>query len=616
MAPVPKRKLADPDYLEDDYSGFSEINGTHPFKEKVAGGFVDYAVRKRKNARVVFFNFDLAKEMGLIPKNHPETLNRALTQKLIDTFSLQIINEYDLINHVKIPKNEIKPNMYMATRYLQLQHPDRMGLTSGDGRSIWNGYFKHNGTTWDVSSCGTGATCLSPATAINKKFFRTGDPLVAYGCGYTDIEDGIANAIFSEVLHRNGLKTERTLLVLGYPRGLSINVRAAKNLLRPSHFFNHLRQENYTRLRGAVDSFITRQVNNKTFSAKECLGKNRYKYLLDQTATTFAEICAQFESEYIFCWLDWDGDNILADGGIIDYGSIRQFGLFHHEYRYDDVERWSTTITEQKKKARQIVQTFAQLCDYLETGKKKPLRKFARANILKKFDQRFTNKRRELLLKRVGFLDQDVKNLLESAPTLVKNFEKIFSYFERATSTSGPVALEDGITCNAIYSMRDILRELPKSYLGSFEAVSHNDFIRMMISSYATKKDHKKSKKRTRQSQQFQKLYMTMISEAARLANKKPIDVLSIVADRSGTINRFARITGDAIIRIGASLLRHMPELNAEDFHSLVREFVEQQVLQPKARQGATPPTPNLPKTSQKIIGSMLRIVKTHREGL
>ena len=79
------------------------------------------------------------------------------------------------------------------------------------------------------------------------------------------------------------------------------------------------------------------------------------------------------------CWMVWDGDKILSDGGIINYGSLRQFGLFHHEYRYDDAERMSTTITEQKNKAKYIVQAFAQLTDYLQQGVKRPIKAFAQA---------------------------------------------------------------------------------------------------------------------------------------------------------------------------------------------------------------------------------------------
>jgi len=125
---------------------------------------------------------------------------------------------------------------YMATRYLQLQHPGRLGMTSGDGRSIWNGRIRHRGTTWDVSSCGTGVTRLCPATAETQLFFPTGNARTDYGCGTAALAEGINAALMSEVFHRNGIATERVLAVLALPSGLAINVRAAPRLLASNTF--------------------------------------------------------------------------------------------------------------------------------------------------------------------------------------------------------------------------------------------------------------------------------------------------------------------------------------------------------------------------------------------
>ena len=106
----------------------------------------------------------------------------------------------------------------MATRYLQLQHPDKRGKTSGDGRGIWNGEFRGRGGTWDVSSSGTGATCLSPAAAQTGKFFKTGDRAVGYGNGYNTLDEGLSAALMSEIFHRNGIPTERTLVIISFER--------------------------------------------------------------------------------------------------------------------------------------------------------------------------------------------------------------------------------------------------------------------------------------------------------------------------------------------------------------------------------------------------------------
>ena len=53
--------------------------------------------------------------------------------------------------------------------------------------------------------------------------------------------------------------------------------------------------------------------------------------------------------------------------------------------------------------------------------------------------------------------------LLEQKSRLVKDFNKVFSYFERAKSSEGLVKVSDGVSWNAIFCMRDILRELPES---------------------------------------------------------------------------------------------------------------------------------------------------------
>ena len=122
------------------YEKFQEVDGTHPWRNVSPDGYVDYRARYRPHGRVVYFNFPLAKEMGLIPADHPSSINKQLEQVILDTFSLQIINEYDLERGKKYPPETIKPNAFMATRYLQTQHRNKQGKTSGDGRSIWNGY--------------------------------------------------------------------------------------------------------------------------------------------------------------------------------------------------------------------------------------------------------------------------------------------------------------------------------------------------------------------------------------------------------------------------------------------------------------------------------------------
>ncbi|MDH5218540.1 MAG: hypothetical protein OEX19_12640, partial [Gammaproteobacteria bacterium] len=228
MSQIKANRLARSSGKDNIYPKFRQINGDHPLKHAVPNSYVGYSARLRKGGEVYYFNFELAREMGLIPKSHDDKLTPKLKKSILDTFSIQIINEHDILNNTKIDPNTILPNQYMATRYLQLQHPNKTGLTSGDGRSLWNGYVKGPTATWDVSSCGTGATRLSPATAIEKTFYKTGDKNVSYGCGLAQTAEGFAAALMSDILYKNGLPTERTLAVIRYPDSTSINIRASK----------------------------------------------------------------------------------------------------------------------------------------------------------------------------------------------------------------------------------------------------------------------------------------------------------------------------------------------------------------------------------------------------
>jgi len=78
-------------------------------------------------------------------------------------------------------------------------------------------------------------------------------------------------------------------------------------------------------------------------------GDEKYSKALEYLARTYARLAAVLEEEYIFNWLAWDGDNMLADGGILDYGSIRQFAARHNKYRYEDVDRASRLVLASRK---------------------------------------------------------------------------------------------------------------------------------------------------------------------------------------------------------------------------------------------------------------------------
>jgi uncharacterized protein YdiU (UPF0061 family) len=599
------------------YGRFRLINGNHDFQKAVTNGAVEYAVRLRQGGKLAYFNYDLAKEMGLISGDHPKKMNHTLAQTVLDTFGIQIINEYDVMKNTPIPQKYMKPNKYMATRYLQSQHPDRTGRTSGDGRSLWNGQISFRGTTWDVSSCGTGATCLSPATAIHKKFFKTGDPFVNYGCGYSELDDGIAAALLSEIFYRNGIATERTLAVIEYPKGFSINVRTGTNLLRPSHLFRYLKQGDLEGLRTAVDYFIDRQVSNGHWP-KQLSRKKSYAYLAEYIARRFAQVTARFESDYLFVWLDWDGDNILMDGGIIDYGSVRQFGLYHHEYRFDDTDRWSTTIPEQKRMARYIVQTIIQMSDFLLRGKKKPIRNFARHTLLTVFDQEFEQQLSRHLLYKIGFNESHRECLLKEHQDLIKKFKRVFSYFEKAKSHRGPHKVLDGRTWDAIYCMRDVLRELPVHLFEQEAFMTPEVFMDTMASSYANKRDRTLHQAKIRKIQEFQKRYLALVRQTAKAFKHTERKILLELGMRASIINQYDRVTGNSILEVTAKMLRERKRLSFDEMQKVIQDFIHYQKLQPDPNKRNNLKNLNLveERRSQQVMHKIIGLVREHRESL
>jgi len=608
------------------YKHFSRIDGSHPLREAVPDGYIDYAARRHHGGSVFYFNFPLAREMGLLASRHPDEMNATLQRTLLDTFSIQIINEFDIEQGLKIPARDRLPGMYMATRYLQMQHPGKQGATSGDGRGLWNGYFKGRRGTWDISSCGTGTTALSPAVANEGRFVQTGDDNVSYGNGRADLSDGVCAALMSEVYHNTGIATERTLVIIAYPDGTAINVRATRNLLRPAHFFMHIKQNNLPALEGLIEYYIDRQVQNGLWPRIKGR-ESRYRYFLDSVSRDFARMAARFESDYIFCWLDWDGDNILMNGGIIDYGSLRQFGLFHHKYRYDDVERMSTTITEQKNKARYIVQTFAQIVDALLKGYKSNIKCYSHHQWLALFDSFFVESREEAFLYRLGlapnFLDKARRS--RSVASSLKRFRRSYDYFERAKSKKGVYQVNDGISWDAIFCMRDVMREMPAMMLSEKGRMEAEDFIAIIRSRYAGDDDVLLTPYRRRCIRNFQRDYRGLLTAIAAVTGQSLPGLLRSVQRRSAIINRYDRITGDAIIHVAEQLIKASHSLSKHQVLHLFNEFVMAQTLAPEyqaairrkfgrkiiLKQG------NRARTGSSYLYQQMRqTVVDHREGL
>ncbi len=556
------------------YSGFEQLDGSHPWMDVIPDGYVPYRVRELQYGEIAYFNFTLAKEMGLIPSDHPQSMTEDLRAKLLQTFSLQIINEYDELTKRRIDPKTIKPKKYMASRYLQLQHSNKKGKTSGDGRGIWNGVVENRGQVWDVSSRGTGVTCLAPGAVEANRPLRTGSANFGYGCGQAEIDELYGAAILAEMMHLQGIQTERVLCVIDLGRGYGIGVRAAPNLLRPAHLFLYLKQNRFEDLKKGIDYFIDRQNRNGEWKNR-VRGPSKYDNLAAEICRSFAEFTAKLDIDYIFAGLDWDGDNVLANAGIIDYGSVRQFGLRHDQYRYDDVERFSTNLNEQRLKARLLVQVFVQICDYLKTGQKKPLKSFAKHPIVGQFNQHFAHFRAHRLLYRMGFNQGQRENIMK-VPGLFEQFDKEFSYFEKAKISGEIEKVADGVNHPALFNLRAILKVLPEFYLkNGFESqMSESEFYKSLLSSFAHQKDTRQRPKHSRHIVNFQKLYKQLLVAGA--GTQTVSQILRSFSQRAQILNREDRITGNALIQIVGEIINQVKKGMS---HSQVQALIDQLVF-------------------------------------
>ena len=566
------------------YEKFKEVDGTHPWRNVSPDGYVDYRARYRPQGRVVYFNFPLAKEMGLITADQPHSVDKELEQAILDTFSLQIINEYDLEQGKKYPPETIKPNPFMATRYLQTQHRNKQGKTSGDGRSIWNGYIKSANLIFDISSRGTGATILSPGAQEAKTALPTGDFTRGYSSGLAELDEMLGSAVMSEIFYRQGIPTERCLTVIAYPDGTAIGVRTAPNLVRPAHLFRYLKQGRHEELKASVDYFIDREVDNGVWEMPDD-PKLRYTTALDYFARSYAKFAAVLEEEYIFNWLSWDGDNMLASGAVLDYGSIRQFAAKHDKYRFLDVDRYSASLAEQRRWARTLVQVFAQAMDFIETGVKKRLEKFKDAKCLATFDKAFASERDRRMLWRIGFTPEQSCHLMHNAQQEIRDFDRSLSYFEDRKVSKGIQKLPDGFTHNPVFLIRNLLRHLPAYY--AVQSITRADdesaympdeiFLRTMAASYVGRKDLQLTPARATQVKNFQACYLRLV---AALGGPMEL-VLKSLQERSAVINHRHRITGDAVTWIIEEVIAMKGKIKIDGLQEAIDAFIDSQVLIP-----------------------------------
>src|SRR4029079_14643868 len=410
------------------------------------------------------------------------------------------------------------------------------------------------------------------------------DTTYGYSSGLAELDEMLGSAVMSEIFYRQGIPTERCLAVIGFPDTSAIGVRTAPNLIRPAHMFRYLKQGRLEELKASVDYFIDREVENGFWEIPKDV-KERYTKALDYFARSYAKLAALLEEEYIFNWLSWDGDNMLASGAILDYGSIRQFAAKHDKYRYKDVDRYSASLAEQRGWARSLVQVFAQAMAFIQSGSRQTLDSFKNADCLRVFDEAFANERDQRMLWRIGFTPEQIRHLMNNARNEVREFDRGLSYFEDRKVSKGIEKPPDGFTHNPVFLIRNLLRLLPAYYVA--QTITRYDdasaympddiFCRIMAASYAGKNDLKPTPATSAHVKGFQECYLRLVA-----ALGGPFDlVLKTLQERSAVINHRHRITGDAVTWIIEEVIAMKGKMRTDGLQEALDAFIDSQVLIP-----------------------------------
>jgi hypothetical protein len=241
-----------------------------------------------------------------------------------------------------------------------------------------------------------------------------------------------------------------------------------------------------------------------------------------------------------------------------------------------------------------MIQTFAQVADFVITKEKKNLKTFEQHPSLTLFDQCFVRERQIALLSKMGFDEKQTQILCANHQNEIEAFRKVLNYFEDLKTSEGERPVPDGIDHPPIFLVRNIIRELPLFLLKNFKPHIPQDgdesegiqwsimpveeFCQIMAAAYVNEKDLTLTDNRKLKALEFQETYRALISS---VDPDKEEDTLKSVVKRSSVINYTYRSTGDGLTWIVNEAITAKNKMKQQEIQEAVDRFIASQVLIP-----------------------------------
>jgi hypothetical protein len=209
---------------------------------------------------------------------------------------------------------------------------------------------------------------------------------------------------------------------------------------------------------------------------------------------------------------------------------------------------------------------------------------------------------------------------MSKSPRLVTKFEAAYRWWERKTKQKKHYRVADGITKDALYSMRDILRELPRHLSASWTQMPTKAFMATIASTYCGPSDARPTMLRGIWAGKFQAAYMELVIACAKQQNVRRETVIARIATRSEVTNRQERVTGDAICSIGDKIIRSRKQLERRQLFHVIKSFIDDQTLVPdaKAKNASKSTTPHRIQTgkTETVLKALGKVVREMRHGI